>query len=104
MNSGSLVPESESYLLHYIKQSYFNVWLERFPGKGDGSRKRSCVLKEKKGKSRISKVLDMAKVVMYVPKSSKCMGLNYPISCIFHHMEININSEKWVSASYCVEN
>lgn len=97
MNSGSLAPESESYLLHYMKQSYFNVWLERFSGKGDGSRKRIHVLKERK--SRISKILDMAKIVIYVPKSSKCMGLNYPISYIFSDMEININFEKWVQFS-----
>lgn len=32
---------------------------------------------KKKVKSRISKILDMAKIVIYVSKSSKCMGLNY---------------------------
>ena len=41
----------------------------------------------------------MAKIVIYVPKSSKCMELNYTISCIFSDMEININSEKWVQFS-----
>ena len=41
----------------------------------------------------------MAKIVIYVTKSSKCMGLNYPISYIFSDMEININFEKWVQFS-----